>query len=278
MIVLLIAFSVLFLISPLFRVILNNLHLIGIYSVVDLLNYIRFKRWKEFDLYGIDIFIGMFGHGKTLSMTHRARNIYKKFGDQVRFISNYELIDIPYIPLVNFTQLVDLGEEEDNKYIGTIVLIDEVENVLSHRNFANFPLSLLHTLTQQRKKKVYIMASAQRFFMVDKLFRSITTNVINCNKYWRFQHCEIYDAWELENAMNYSLIKRRNNSWWFVKNQDYNSYNSSQMISKGSAEDFISNDESLVRKGLDLMVNQEAIPYKHLSKQTKRHLKNQKSK
>ena len=98
-------------------------------------------------------------------MTHRARLIYKKYGDKVRFISNYKLNDIPYIPLINFNQLVDIGEEEDSKYEGTVVLIDEVENVLSHRNFANFPLPLLHTLTQQRKKRVYVLASAQRFFI-----------------------------------------------------------------------------------------------------------------
>lgn len=57
MIVILIAFCVLLMISPLFRVILKNLHLIGIYSFVDLVNYIKYQRWREFDLYGIDIFI-----------------------------------------------------------------------------------------------------------------------------------------------------------------------------------------------------------------------------
>ncbi len=253
------AVIVLFVISPLVRCICNHLHLIPIYSFVDVYNWFRFRRWKEFNLYGIDLYVGMFGHGKTLSMTHRAYNIYKKFGDQIRFVSNYTLYGIPYIPLINFNQLVEIGEEEDNKYIGTVVLIDEVENVLSHRNFANFPLSLLHSLTQQRKKKIFIMASAQRFFMVDKLFRSITTNVIDCNKYWRFQHCEIYDAWELENAVNTQLLKRLGNVWWFVKNQDFNCYDTSEMVKKGTAEDFISNDESLARKGMDLMVNDLAI-------------------
>lgn len=256
---LIIAGILLYVIFPLVRVIINNLHLIGIYSIVDLIDYIRYRKWRDFNLYGIDLFIGMFGHGKTLSMTHRARLIYKKYGDRVRFISNYKLVGIPYIPLVNFNQIVEIGEESDQKYDGTIVLIDEVENVLSHRNYANFPLAMLHTLTQQRKKHVYIMASAQRFFMVDKIFRSITTNVFNCNKYWRFQHCEQYDAWDLENAMNYSLIKRLSNSWWFIKNQDFNAYDTSEMIMKGSAEDFISNEESLVRKGLDSMSNPDAI-------------------
>lgn len=214
--------------------------------------------------------IGMFGHGKTLSMTHHANNIYKRFGDSVRFISNYELKGIPYIPLTNFNQLVGIGEEDDTPYIGTVVLIDEIENVLSHRNFANFPLPLLHTLTQQRKKKVYIMASAQRFFMVDKIFRSITTNVINCNKYWRFQHIEVYDAWDLEQAMNYQAIKRTANKWWFVLNSDFDSYDTSQMIKKGAAENFISNDAVLMRRGLDSMSNPDAIVHVSRSERRKR--------
>lgn len=163
--IILVGIVVLFLLSPLVRCISQNIHRIPLYSFIDVYDYFKYQKWKDFNLYGIDMFIGMFGHGKTLSMTHHAKNIYERFGDQVRFISNYQLIGIPYIPLTNFNQLVEIGEEEDNQYIGTIVLIDEIENVLSHRNFANFPLPLLHTLTQQRKKKVYIMCSAQRFFI-----------------------------------------------------------------------------------------------------------------
>ena len=248
-----------FIAFPLIRVIICNLHRIGLYSLLDTVLYIKDQKWKDFNLFGISMFIGMFGHGKTLSMTHQARLIYEKYGDKVRFISNYKLNDIPYIPLINFNQLVDLGEEEEENYIGTVILIDEIENVLSHRNFANFPLPLLHMLTQQRKKRVYILCSAQRFFMVDKLWRSITTNVYNCNKFWRFQHVEEYDAWELENAMNYSMIKRKSNNWYFVRNADYLAYDTSQMISKGTAEDFISNDVSIVRRGLDASVNIDAI-------------------
>lgn len=242
---------IVFLIMPLTRCIITNIHLVLLYLFIDNINYIRYKKWREFRLYGIDMFIGMFGHGKTLSMTHRARQIYKKYGDQIRFISNYSLVDIPYIPLINFNQLVDLGEEENSKYKATVVLIDEIENVLSNRNYAKFPLALLHTLTQQRKKRVYIMCSAQRFFMVDKLFRSITNTAVNCNKYWRLQHFEVYDAWDLENAMNYRDIKRIGNGWFFVKNQDYNAYDTTQMIKKDSAENFISNEEAIVRQGMD---------------------------
>lgn len=252
-----------FAVSPLFRTVLFNLHRCGYYSLRDFFEYFYYKKYKEFSYYGIYLFVGMFGKGKTLSMTHFASNLYSRFGDSIRFISNYDLKDIPYIPLVNFQQLVDLGENE-TEYQGTVVLIDEVENILSHRNFANFPMPLLHMLTQQRKKKVLILSSAQRFAMVDKLYRSITTYVIDCNKYWRLQHQEVYDAWDLENATNTQLIKRLSNSWWFVRNRDYNAYDTSQFISKHASEDFISNKEILINKG-DVSINMDAVNTKHQS-------------
>lgn len=265
-IVFILIFIFFYLISPFVRMFIKNIHYEYYYIFTDLAIYIKEKKWKLFGFYGIDMFIGMFGHGKTLSMVHRARLIYKQFGDSIRIFSNIELKNIPYIPLINFNQLVDLGEEEDKKYVGTIVLIDEVENVLSHRNYANFPLELLHMLTQQRKKHVYIMATAQRFFMVDKLFRSITTNAIDCKKIWRWQNVKYYDAWDYENAVNSQILRPKLNKWWFVKNIDYDSYNTELMVSKDSAENFISNNESIIRKGLDVSVNYDAIQDKHIRK------------
>ena len=91
--------------------------------------------------------------------------------------------------------------------------------------------------------------------MVDKLFRSITTDVIDCKKYWRFCRLVYYDAWEMENAVNYESVKPRGRIWWFVKNQDYNSYDTMALIRKESAADFISNDEAIKNKGLDMIRN-----------------------
>lgn len=262
--VIIIGLVFLFLISPLFRVIIKNLHLVGVYSVFDLYTFIRYKKWNDFNLYGIDCFIGLFGHGKTLTMIHRASLIYKQYGDNVRFFSNVHLNNIPYIELVNFQQLVDLGEEDNNKYIGNIILIDEIENVLNNRNFAKFPLALLHIINQQRKSKTYFMVTSPRFFQIDKMMRQITTRVYICDKFWRFQHLQCFDAWDYENAMNTRDIKRLSNIWWFVKNQDYNAYNTLEKVSKDSAENFISNDESLKRLG-DSVANKDAIQFRSRS-------------
>lgn len=256
--------------TKLFRCILFNLHNIGIYSVIDLCRYLKDKKWRIFHDYGIDMYVGMFGHGKTLSMVHKAQQIYKRYGDSIVFYSNFKLTNIPYIPLVNFNQLVDLGEEMPEGVQGYVVLLDEISSVLSHRNYANFPLELIGLLCQQRKKHVYIMCTAQRFFMVDKIWRSITTNVIDCSKVWRFAHNKFYDAWDYENAMNTQLVKKSGHIWWFVKDKDYNGYDTSEMISKSAASDFISNEEAIVRKGLDSQVNADAI--KHKSKRLEKRL------
>lgn len=247
--VLCLAFIFCLLIFPFLRCLIFNLHNVFVYTPYDLFNYFRYQRWKDFNYFGIKMYVGMFGHGKTLSMTHEVINLYKKYGDSIRIISNYKLVNIPYIPLVNFQQLIDIGEEEDDNYIGTVVLIDEVESLLSHRNFSSFPLSLLHLLCQQRKKRVYILCSSQRFHMVDRIFRSITTYVVDCSKYWRFCRTSFFDAWEYENCLNPTLIKPFNVRWWFVHNKDFNAYDTSQMITKTAAEEFISNDEKLARLG-----------------------------
>lgn len=241
------------------RCIIFNLHNVAVYSIRDFIDYIRLKQWRDFRCFGIDMFIGMFGKGKTLTMVSRAESLYAKYGDSLVFLSNFKLNNIPYIPLVNFNQLVDLGAEMPDGVQGYVVLLDEISSVLSHRNYASFPLELIGLLCQQRKKHVYIMCTAQRFFMVDKIWRSITTNVINCNKYWRFAHMSYYDAWDYENAMNANLLQRQYHSWWFVKNKHYDAYDTSEMIGKTKAKDFISNEEAIVRKGLDSTVNEMAV-------------------
>lgn len=232
--------------------IIANLHRVGYYLAKDGVLQVKNQEWSKFGYYGIDMFVAMFGKGKTLSMTHRARRIYEQYGKKVRVFSNYHLEGIPYIPLRNFQQLVDLGiTEEEKKYVGTVVLLDEVSTVLSHRNFSSFPLEMLSMLCQQRKRRIYIMCSAQRFFMVDKIWRGITTHVIICNKVWRFVHNVFYDAWEYENATTDRVLKPLGHGWWFCQDKDYAAYNTEEMITRTAAADFISNEEAIVRKGLD---------------------------
>lgn len=256
--------------SPLFRCIVKNFGKVYFYGVKDTILYIKDKKWKDVNVgWGITCWIGMFGHGKSLSMCKRCQDIYDLYGDKVRFISNIHLKHIPYIELVNFQQLVQLGDEEESEFQATIVVIDEIEALLSHRNFSNFPLSLLNCLMQQRKLKIRIFCTAQRWFTIDKIWRSITTDIYDCNKYWRLQHVVKYDAWDYENAMNFNLIKPISNNWWFVTDKYYDVYDTSQMVSRQSSENFLSNEELIVRTGLDNMANPIAVKKPKAQRRTK---------
>lgn len=255
------------------RCIIKNVFNEIYYIVKDTYFYFKDKKWRNFKNYGIDMFIGMFGHGKTLSLADKAMRLYKRYGDSIQFISNIKLNGIPYTPLVNFMQLVDLGTDEQSSYQGTVVVIDEISSVLSHRNYSNFPLELIGLLCQQRKRHVYIMCTSQRYFMVDKIWRSITTRVIDCHKYWRLEHGEVYDAWDYENASNVRMVKKLNHFWWFVKDANYASYDTSEIVSKDACSNFISNEEAIIRKGLDSSRVCNDMSVAHQSRKAKKFFK-----
>lgn len=280
---------------PIVPVFIINLPLVIWYIFKDIFMYIKRKGWKEFKKYGIRVFVGMFGYGKTLTGSIIAHYLYKKHGDSLLFISNYKLKRMPYVPLVSFEQLVEVQELRQNMenlkekvgmyeyrlnngdelfiieqkhlkklkaelkqkqtefpYQGVVVCISEIELLLNNRKYADFPIELLHTLCQQRKFKMYILCDAQRFGMIDIAFRRISTYVDDCHKIWRFQCNSMYDAWEMENAINPQLVKPLKKYCFFVRDKDYNGYDTTESVTRYNSADFISNKESLERKGYTL--------------------------
>lgn len=260
--VLLLVIVVLLLFSKIFRFIITHTPQITYYGIKDTIKNIIFSKGAVYNEFGIDMYIGNFGRGKTLSMVRRAYQLKKVFKDNLVIISNIHLKNIEYIPLINFQQLIDLEETDETK--GYLVLIDEVSSVLSHRNYANFPIELIGLLCQQRKRHIKILCTSQKFFMVDKIFRAITNRVIDCNKTWRIAKNTIYDSWEYENATNKRDLHRINNKYWFVYDRFYNMYDTSEMVTKAKSEDFISNETAIVRKGLNEMKNNVKINGKKL--------------
>lgn len=253
--------------SPFIRCFCGHIFQTVFYSVKDVYSFIRYQKWKNFNYFGIYNFVGMFGKGKTLSATEYACRIYRRFekyGKKVRIISNYDLKDVPYIPLISFQQVVDIAElsiSGDEEYCGTILLIDEIENILSHRKFASFPMELMHTLTQQRKAHLVVFTTLQRWHMCDKCWRDISTWCVDCLKVWRFERLRFFDGWDIENALNSQLVRPKRVEWFFIFDRLFNQYDTTAMITKHAAEDFISNDEVLTRRGSELMVNQDAIKH-----------------
>lgn len=214
---------------------LKNLPLTIFYAFRDIFNYFRYKQWKEWKGFGLRIYTGMFGKGKTLSAARFVIAQAKKY--KLNVYSNIWL-DYDYTPLNNYEQIIDAPAN-------SIFLIDEISTLFHSRDWSKFPTDLLFQILQCRKRKKMLVATAQRFGHVDKLLRDITSDVVTCNKIWRFQTYRIFDAWEIENAQNLDLVKPLKRGGWFVLNKHYSQYDTSELIDNAKKADFISNDKIL---------------------------------
>ncbi|MBO7730900.1 MAG: hypothetical protein J6S67_00055 [Methanobrevibacter sp.] len=262
--------------SPFIRMFVTNIFKSIYYVLNDIYDYVVKRKWREWPekMCGIYNFVGYFGKGKTLSATAyclRVVNRMKKYGKKVRVISNYEIKGVDYIPLENFEQIVEISKialSGTDPYCGTLIMIDEIELLLNNRKFASFPLELLSTICQQRKSHVCCLTTLQRWHQCDKAWRDLSLWCVDCTKIWRFQRLRFFDAWDVENATQQSMVQCKHTEWFFVENKHYNAYDTTRLISDMDAKNFISTEESLQRRAVDALRNDECV--RHASKRLRR--------
>lgn len=127
--------------------------------------------------YGIRMYVGLPGSGKTISMveyliwcklTYPGIKIYTNFG----FL-------FEDAPIENIKDLLTLQNDK-----GIIFAVDEVQLSFQSRQYNAFPPEMIFLLTQNRKFKKHFVCTAQLFEHVDKVFRDLTNEVIDCHGYF----------------------------------------------------------------------------------------------
>ena len=238
-------FAVLMAMSPVFRCAVFHPCSITFFGLKDFWLYLRHKEGNKCRTGELVAYTGLFGKGKTLSAVHRVVSAYRHFDgkpvwcprrkrlvtQRVKVISNVSL-DIPYEDFISLEQIV-LAAERNQEYDDThdtltvtLVLGDEFSVQMNSRNFkTNIDPLFLNTILTCRHYYISLYYTAQRFGHVDALLRQVTSYVVECDKLWRFQRQNYFDAWDMENATNTQLIKPLRRSCWFVKDKDYNAYN-----------------------------------------------------
>lgn len=226
------------------RVIVTHLISTVWYGVIDLYKYFRFHRWDECATGTISCYVGLFGKGKTLSAVHKVVSLYKRYNDKkifdfnrkkwvtqkIHIISNVSLA-IPYEDFVSLSQIVAVADrmrsldEQNDTRTCTIVLGDEFSVQLNSRSFkSNIDPLFLNTLLTCRHHHISLIYTSQRFNHVDALLRQVTGYVYTCNKIWRIMVHEQYDAFDLENASDPTLIKPKRRFGWFIRDAAFNAY------------------------------------------------------
>lgn len=258
----LLVLAALFFIPPVRLSLFHLIHFL-IYVVVDPVRYIKMRKWNTPPAGTITCYTGLFGKGKTLSMVHYARKLFRRYQgkkswsksehkllpNKFIFLTNIDLYFCDESDQVEFTsmqQFCDLCVQiTENRHplqhdynLVVIAIIDEISSVCNSREFkSNFNNAVLSTLLQIRKFSCLFLCTSQKFGMMDKLLRDVTLEVIDCSKSWRYQKNSIYDGWDLENG-DPSKLEPLRNKWVFITDTDYNSYSTlrvAKQISKAAA-------------------------------------------
>ncbi len=116
-------------------------------------------------------------------------------------------------------------DEEEDTLTVTLVLGDEFSVQMNSRSFkSNIDPLFLNTLLTCRHHHITLVYDAQRFSHVDALLRQVTGYVVECRKTWRFQLHYYYDAFQLENSSDPTLIKPFRRTGFFIRDRDFAAY------------------------------------------------------
>lgn len=219
------------------------------WKAIDLYRYIKNKEWTQFKGFGLHIYVGLFGKGKTISMVEKALAIAKAY-PQVTILTNIKLFNFPehtnIIPLTNFQQIIDSPGD-------TLILLDEISSILNSRRWdkEGVPPALLSQLLQIRKQRKMILATAQRFMHVDKLIRDITFSVRECDTMaGRWTFTKTFDAWEYERSNEMKPAYPYAFDCFIQSDALRESYDTYELIDSMKKEEFLSDAEVISKQGV----------------------------
>lgn len=157
----------------------------------DIKRNVKLKKENRvvFNRYGLTMFVGRQGEGKTVSLVNYCLEMKKQFPN-LKIYSNFDLSFADgKIQSLDDLLLVRNGEA------GVLFAIDELQNEFSSTLSRNFPENLLSTITMQRKQRIHIVTTSQVFMRVAKPLREQCFEVVECRTFFnRWTRNRCYDA------------------------------------------------------------------------------------
>lgn len=150
-----------------------------------------------FKEYGVTMYCGQQGAGKTVAMTEYLERMRKKHPNAL-IVTNYGYIHQTH-EFTDWKDFFDIRNGAD----GVIFAIDEIQNEFNNRAWKNFPEELMSEITQQRKQKVKIVCTAQEYLDVAIPLRRQSFFIVDCftlAERWVFTKC--YKRRDYEKALN----------------------------------------------------------------------------
>lgn len=226
------------------------------YLFYDWLIYKSYHKDKLFYGWGIHLFTGKFGAGKTSLMVIKAYELCKKY-PQLHILTNLQISNFPdHTKILHLSCVEDILQAPEN----TLVLIDEIGTLFNSRDFMSgkktVPKSLFQHLCQCRKRHMMILGTVQRFLLLDKQIRDISATVTECKSSFKHPFSRmltgvVYDIDEYEALVQNPLyIPRSMDSFVYLQSEKYRHlYDTSEMVNGLLEMQYLSDEEILRNRG-----------------------------
>ena len=245
-------------------------------EIKDLILYIRNHGWEIFEGWGLHLYVGSFGSGKTSTLVHDAYRICKAF-PQVTVVTNFALYNFPeHTKVLPLNHVEDILKAPEN----TLVLIDEIGTVFNSRDFLGgkgVPKILFQHICQCRKRHIQIFATTQRWNFLDKQLRDITATVTSTRV--AFQHpfsrmatARVYDAVDYDLAYTNPVYHPTmiGNEVYIQTDALRERYDTTELVNTMMTSNYLSDNEIRTNRG-----EAPAMPVE-LSRQANRKIRNRK--
>lgn len=223
---------------------------------LDGYHYYKEKWYKNFEYWGLHVYTGRFGAGKTSSMVYDAYKLAKAF-PQLTILTNLKLQNFPV-----HTQILHLKTAQDilKAPKNTLVLIDEIGTIFNSRDFSkskeSVPKILFQHLCQCRKRRMMIYATSQRWNFVDKQLRDIVATVRECNVFFshpfaRMGTIKEYDSVEYDRNFANPLVPAiaYTARSYIQSNKVRQLYDTSELIDNMLSAEYVDDEEILRNRG-----------------------------
>lgn len=136
-----------------------------------------------FNLYGVYLFCGRVGTGKTISMVNRARDIKKRF-PKVKIYSNFRC-KIADGLITCWQDVLDIQNiDENNVNQGVLFLFDEIHLTFDSQSWKSAPANLLEYISLQRHFHKCIFGASQVWSRVNKIIREQSDFIVECKTFF----------------------------------------------------------------------------------------------
>jgi len=210
----------------------------------------------EFIYNGSQMFHGMQGEGKTVSMYNYGMKVFRKFPrsvivtnlylthltpvhvNDVNDLDHLEAYDVDYwrdkyILIKNFEDAMKALKEARNGIFGVIFMLDEIHTYFHSHDSKSIPMWVAQVFSQQRKQHLVILGTVQDWNDLTKLIRSQAKNLVLCHKISYFITQTVVDPRTMEMEYGETFFPIKKKGFFFLSKEIRDGMDTYQVIDSG---------------------------------------------